>query len=259
MHYYSFNISAFNNSTRHLTRLERSIYRDLIDMYYDTEQPISNDINLVSRKIIANSPEEIEVIEQILKEFFTATSEGYTKSRIEKEIDIYHSKADTARANGKLGGRPKKSTETQDKPSGLIIGTETKPTANPEESGLKANQELLTNNQEPLTILKTSDNPSDHSPVPYVKIVDLYHSVLPSLPEVQTLTNKRKGQISQRWKSKQLPDLETWKEYFEHVGESKFLMGLSQSNGSRKVFKANLEWLTNESNFVKVWENNYHE
>lgn len=151
MHYYSFNISDFNNSTRHLTRLERSIYRDLIDMYYDTEQPIPSDIKLVSRKIIANLPEEIEVIQQILSEFFTSTDDGYTKKRIDKEIDIYHSKADTARANGKLGGRPKKSEDNPDKPSGLIIGTDDKPKANPEKSGSKANQELITNNHKLIT------------------------------------------------------------------------------------------------------------
>jgi len=92
-----------------------------------------------------------------------------------------------------------------------------------------------------------------------VKIVDLYHSTLPTLPKVQTLTSKRKSQINQRWKSKQLPDLETWKDYFEHVNDSKFLMGMIQAANGRKIFKADLEWLTNESNFVKVWENKYHE
>ena len=42
MHYYSHNIGDFNNSTRHLTRVERSLYRDLIELYYDSEQPLQS-------------------------------------------------------------------------------------------------------------------------------------------------------------------------------------------------------------------------
>ena len=39
MNYYQHHIGDFNNATRHLSLVERAIYRDLLDMYYDTEQP----------------------------------------------------------------------------------------------------------------------------------------------------------------------------------------------------------------------------
>ena len=61
MHHYPHHISDFNNSTRHLTRIERSIYRDLIELYYDTENPLPNDVELLCRKIIARTEEEREV------------------------------------------------------------------------------------------------------------------------------------------------------------------------------------------------------
>ena len=245
MHYYNFNIGDFIKDSAHLTLEEDAIYRRLIDLYYTTEKAIQLDIKLVARSIRARDKED--AIALILEEFFVKTEKGFKQKRIDAELKKYKEKSIKASNSAKA---------RWSKGSGEC---ERNANASTTHSEGNANQEPITNNQEPITILKNSDNPSDHSPVPYVKIVELYHSVLPSLPEVQTLTNKRKGQISQRWKSKQLPDLETWKEYFEHVGESKFLMGLSQSSGSRKVFKANLEWLTNESNFVKVWENNYHE
>jgi len=248
MHYYSFNISDFNNSTRHLSRLERSIYRDLIDYYYDKELPLPKDIAEVSRKIIAVSEDEISAVKQILKEFFTLEDGCYTHHKIEKELSIYRSKADTARANGKLGGRPKKPIETQP----VIL-------ANPEESGSKANQELITNNHKPITNIKDiRENSKSLSPVPYAKILELYHSTLPELSKVEKLTDKRKSYIRQRWISKDIEDLDTWKEFFEYVKKSKFLTGQVQAQNGRKTFRADLEWLTKESNFVKIWEGNYH-
>ena len=40
MNYYQHHIGDFNNATRHLSLIERAIYRDLLDMYYDTEKAI---------------------------------------------------------------------------------------------------------------------------------------------------------------------------------------------------------------------------
>lgn len=40
MHYYQFNIADYRKDTVHLTRIEHSIYRDLIDWYYLEETPI---------------------------------------------------------------------------------------------------------------------------------------------------------------------------------------------------------------------------
>ena len=96
--------------------------------------------------------------------------------------------------------------------------------------------------------------------VPYEAIKDVYHSKLPTLPQVRTLTTKRKGQIKQRWKSdEKFRSIEFWANYFEHVSRSDFLMGRSQPSAGRdKPFEANLEWLTNESNFTKVIEGQYH-
>jgi len=256
MHYYSFNISDFNNSTRHLTRLERSIYRDLIDMYYDTEQPISRDIKLVSRKIIANSPEEIEVIEQILEEFFTATGGGYTKHRIDKEIAIYHSKADTARANGKLGGRPKKPQETQDKPSGLIIGTESKPIANPEESGLKANQELITNNHKLVT-----------NKIPYQLIADAYNDFASKTgnPEVIKLTSPRKLAVKKLWNfdldnedvNRQTNNADYWVRYFNHCLTISFLNNSVEKTGDHANWRPDFDFMVKEKTYIGVREGKY--
>lgn len=103
--------------------------------------------------------------------------------------------------------------------------------------------------------LDGSAGPSD--PVPYQRIVNLYHSKLPMLPRVAKLTETRRSAIRARWKSGELPDLETWSRFFETVSESKFLTGRAPSVAGRKPFIADLEWITKESNFVKIWEGRY--
>ncbi len=257
MHYYSFNISDFNNSTRHLTRLERSIYRDLIDFYYDKELPLLEDLDALSRKIIANSSEEIEAVKQITKEFFNLESDGYHHSKIDKEISVYHAKADTARANGKLGGRPKKSQETQDKPSGLIIGTHKEPMVNLEESGLKANQELLTNNHKPVTKEK----------IPYQLIADayneLFYSNVNSSTECQTISPKRKTAISKLWNLKpnqptgkvSTNNIDYWRRYFEYSSNQAGLNGGKASKDFDWI--ADFDALMNFNKYVKNIEGGY--
>lgn len=133
MHYYQFNIGDYLKHTLHLTADEDLCYRRLLDLYYDTEQPIPTDIPSVSRRIRMGS----DVVESVLREFFEITDEGYKNHRCDAEIEAYHAYIDKQRANGKRGGRPKK--------------TQRKPTANPLETQTKAKKSLNIN-QEPTTI-----------------------------------------------------------------------------------------------------------
>lgn len=93
--------------------------------------------------------------------------------------------------------------------------------------------------------------------VPYQKIVDLYHEILPTNPKVLDLTATRKGYIAARWRN-QLPDLQTWKDYFEFISQSAFLTGRIDPTPGHRRMNPNLEWITKESNFIKIAERTYH-
>jgi len=108
MNYYYHHIGDFNNATRHLNRLERSIYRDLIELYYDKEKPIFNDIKKLERLLLIRDNDEKETLIIILEEFFTLIDDNYHNTRCDIEIENYHSRINNARINGKKGGRPKK-------------------------------------------------------------------------------------------------------------------------------------------------------
>lgn len=130
MHYYNFNIGDYIKHTMHLTPEEDLAYRRLLDLYYDTESPIPTDIPRVSRRLRLGS----EVIESVLNEFFEKTEDGYRNYRADAEIADYHAYIDKQRSNGKLGGRPKKSSG--------------KPTANPSQTQVEP-KKSLNNKQQP--------------------------------------------------------------------------------------------------------------
>jgi hypothetical protein len=93
--------------------------------------------------------------------------------------------------------------------------------------------------------------------VPFAEIVDLYHSILPMCPRVEKLTETRKGYIRQRWLN-DLTDLEQWENYFHYVAKSKFLTGRAEGRNGKPPFLADIQWLTNPTNYTKIAEEKYH-
>lgn len=151
MHYYQFHISDWALHTSHLDIEEEAIYRRLLDYYYDTEQPIPTETQRVIRRLRLGA--HTDLVGLILEEFFIKKADGWHNLRADKEIAEYNAKAETARANGKKGGRPKKQKQlfaVNERPEKTQLDN----LANPEKTKLKANQEPQTTNQKPLT---TSD------------------------------------------------------------------------------------------------------
>lgn len=107
MKHYPHHIGDFDKATRHLTRIERSVYRDLIDLYYDTEQRLTLDMVALCRRIIARSNEESTAVEQVLNEFFTETPTGWYHDRCEAEIEAYRNNSSQKAQAGKASAAAK--------------------------------------------------------------------------------------------------------------------------------------------------------
>ena len=221
MNYYQFHIGDFRSGTIHMSRQMRWLYRDMLDLYYDSEKPLPLDLELLNDSIGVESAEDQKLVERILRFKFTKTDEGYTNSVCEKVIAEYHSKAETAKANGKLGGRPSKAKQNPKEPSGFPSGSNPDATGNPLETLLKTNHEPITMNQFSLVdfadeydgqpLMPTCDaerdlgqhlalvQPAKQKPkspaCPYDVIIGLYHEVLPELPSIVVADSekRRKG------------------------------------------------------------------
>ncbi len=101
MHHYPHNIGDFDKATRHLTRIERSIYRDLIELYYDTEQILTPEVATICRRVLARTDEELTAVEQVLNEFFIKTPTGWYHQRCEAELDKYRANSSQQAKAGK--------------------------------------------------------------------------------------------------------------------------------------------------------------
>jgi len=96
-------------------------------------------------------------------------------------------------------------------------------------------------------------------PCPHMKIIELYHEILPELPAVKGWNETRRGWLRARWKEKpEYQSLDWWKKFFQYVRESDFLMGKVERKNGDKPFMADLEWLIRPNNFLKVIEGRYH-
>lgn len=228
MHYYKFNIADWALHTAHLTLTEEAVYFRLINHYYDTEQPIPLETQPVIRRLRMGNDSVIAT--DILSEFFVKTEKGFVHTRCEALLKEYRKTTKKNRANGALGGRPKKVTgsdETQDKPSGLDVGTQEEPKHNP-------NQELLTTNHKPLT-KEIADKP----PAKAKRFVE------PSLLDVQNYfldkTNDRNQSGIEGMKFHAYYESNGWK-----VGKNKMKSWQSAATGwiARNINQGN----TNEAN-----------
>jgi uncharacterized protein YdaU (DUF1376 family) len=136
MHYYIFNIADYRKDTSHLSTLEHGIYRQLLDWYYLDEKPIPKETQSVLRRLRLGSESDALALQNVLNDFFVFRDDGYHQVRCDVEIKDYHHKAEVNKANGKRGGRPKKTQS-------VIL-------ANPSQSETKT-KITLTSNHKPVT------------------------------------------------------------------------------------------------------------
>lgn len=143
MNYYSHHIGDYRRDTAHLSLLEHGVYRQLLDMYYLSETKIPAETEVVYRRLCARTEDEKRAVDTVLGEFFKL-EDGWIQTRCDKVIAEYQGKAERARNNGKLGGRPSQTKE-------VISG-------NPKDTKEEANHKPSTKNHKPES--KTKAPPS---------------------------------------------------------------------------------------------------
>lgn len=138
MHFYDFNIGDFAKKTQHLSNEEELAYRRALDMYYDTENPLSGGLATLSRRLRVDE----NSLKNVMEEFFP---DGKNKHADEK-IAEYYKYIDKQKANGRKGGRPKSDTKEP---------TDNPPLSqnNPVPSQPLTTNPLTTNNKELKTIV----------------------------------------------------------------------------------------------------------
>jgi uncharacterized protein YdaU (DUF1376 family) len=108
MYYYKHHIGDFDRNTRHLSRIERSIYLDMIFLYYESEAALPLDVAALCRKIVARTEEEKSAVLAVLDEFFHETPNGWFHDRCEEELAEYRKTKSQASDAGKASAQARK-------------------------------------------------------------------------------------------------------------------------------------------------------
>jgi uncharacterized protein YdaU (DUF1376 family) len=250
MNYYQFHIGDFRSGTVNMSRLARWIYRDMIDSYYDTEQPLPSDMDVLCDMLGVENDEERKIVERHLRFKFELTDTGYRHAVCDSVIAEYRSKADVARANGKKGGRPRANQiVTQENPAGFEN--------NQAETGLKTNQEPITTNQEEI---KSSCDQQAESPkgakFSYRDIQDAYNEICsPTFPACAVMNDKRKRQIKAMGAIEFMGSkpftmgIEVWRQYFADCLTDPHWCGQND-----RGWRADFDFVTNTKNVIKLME-----
>ena len=141
MYFYPHHIGDYKAATTYLSNEEDLAYRRLLEMYYDTENPIQDDPDLLSKRLRVTP----EALSFVLKEFFSLTKDGWKNKRCDLVIKDYHAMVEKNRKNGKSGGRPKASKQEAENP----VGSQSVASGIPALTQVKANHKPITINQEP--------------------------------------------------------------------------------------------------------------
>lgn len=243
MHYFKRNIGDYHKKAGRLSMLEHGAYTLLIDACYDREIfPARND---AIRWCWAKTVDEIAAVDFVLSQFFDLVGDRYVQNRIQEEIEAYYSKANKNKEIA-LNREANRRTNRE-----RIVH---EPCTSEHES--PPNHKPLTTNQEP--ILNTLVIPTEVTSVPVQEIVELFNQIFPELPQVQKISDSRRKSVRQRWlQNIELQSLESWDKFFKYIRGSDWLMGRVASK-SGQSFGLTFDWIFNPSNFIKIYEGNYH-
>ena len=242
MNSYEFHIGDYYRRAKNLSQTEHYIYRSLIDEYYLAETPFPPDDDRSIMRLIGLTSDQQKDLSYILNRFFLLQDDGWHHTHIEEQLNKIYAKSEKAKESAMV---------RWDKHNANGMRTH---------SERNANGMLPSNPLTPLPSNPTKDagGKTKSHPVPYAKIIETYHEVLPMCPRVKVLTDARKKTISARWKNG-CDGMKFWEDYFTHVRKSRFLTGRAEPRQpGRKPFVADIDFLIRESTIVKTQEGKYH-
>lgn len=240
MNYYPHHIADFDQATRHLTRVERSVYRDAIERYYDTECALTKDFDALAKRLLCVSDDEKQALKFVLDEFFIEEEGGFYHSRCEEEIAKYRTNTSAKAKAGRASAEARRQK---------AVAAKQKRT--PVEQPLNSVERNSTN-QEPIT---------NNQCITPQQVLDIYNQVLGNtLPKAVELTTKRRKAANARiTDNKKREDPGWWEKYFTCVREEcpKLTGSMPPREPGGSIWKADLDFLLRPDTEVKIREKKY--
>lgn len=257
MNYFEDHIGDYAAATLHLTWDEDMAYTRLIRAYYHTEKPIPKD--QVYRLARAATPAHRKAVDAVLKDFFTLDGDDYRQKRCDHEIARFKDKQEKAKRSADARWNASKPHS-----EGNANGMRTHSEGNAPQSPVSSNQSPIVNT-EPNGSRQTA---TPLPPCPTQEVVDLYHQILPDLPRVQLMSDKRKRVVASFWKfvltskkidgtaraSDKTEAMDWTAEFFNRASQNDWLMGRGTKAGPHENWRCDLDFLMSEKGKIHVIE-----
>lgn len=286
MNYVEFHLGDHVRATAHLTMLEEGAYRRLLDQYYVREQALPLPLRDVFRLVRAQSKQDREAVEVVLREFFNETPEGWAHTRCDAEIAKYHeSEPDRQARKENDRERQRRARERRRVLFDKLRELGHVPPFDTKTSDLEAmlsrhgSQPVTRDVTPPVTRDNTATQPhypipdpipekEKTPPCPEQAIVELYHLELPGLPKVRLMPAARQKALRKLWSwvlSSTKADgsrraetavhaIEWIRTYFRRASENDFLMGRTHRSAEHANWRCDLDFLLTDRGMQHVIE-----
>ena len=108
MKFYNHWIGDYQRDTNALSLAENGAYQRLLDAFYASESPLPDDWRKLFRLTGAMDQDEQDAVRSVITKFWNLTADGWVQERAQREINEGKKRIETARENGKKGGRPRR-------------------------------------------------------------------------------------------------------------------------------------------------------
>ncbi|GLC92238.1 hypothetical protein Tamer19_16460 [Cupriavidus sp. TA19] len=108
MNFYRFFIRDFDADTKGLDFTQHGAYRKLLDLFFDTELPLTRNRLGLYKLVGATRKAEREAVDSVLIQYWIETDEGWVQKRAAHELAKLQERRKVAQQNGKGGGRRSK-------------------------------------------------------------------------------------------------------------------------------------------------------
>lgn len=172
---------------------------------------------------------------------------SFIQAQMDRDAKKYAETIKKRSEAGKMGGRPTKAKDIDDKAKKANAFSE-------KQSEAKKGDTVTVTETETVTETDKDQHPlppkGGQQPVPYARIVELYHAVCTSYPTLRAIEGNREKQIAARWKK--YKTIDAFRELFERAEASDFLKG-----DNDRGWTADFDWLIRPTNMSKVLEGKY--
>lgn len=172
---------------------------------------------------------------------------SFIQAQMERDAEKYAETVKKRSEAGKMGGRPTKAKDDEDKAKKANAFSEKQSQAKKGDTVTDTDTETVTDTDIDYPLPPKG---GQQQPVPFSQIVELYHTICTSYPKLRAVEGNRQKQIAARWKK--YGGIDAFRELFEKAEASDFLKG-----DNDKAWTADFDWLIRPTNMSKVLEGKY--